>query len=270
MKRITVILIIAICLSILAMPVTAAGNEIGRPAGIALPSNDNQGQGDAVRKVVDRIEENVTQVRETIQEQLRNRNQTGKEVEPPVQNQTRERQEIQTALRANETDAVRNTSVIRERILQERNVLNATLRNATPVRAGWVANDNEVRLAVHTLLAMEDITGGIGPQVSEIARDFNNSALQTWQLEEQIRSRDAFSRFFFGGDRVSAAELTHLTTENQNRIRQIEQLMNTAGLDTETRAMLEEQLRIMQEENARLGQVASAEQQSRGLFGLFG
>ncbi|MFY1644910.1 hypothetical protein ACK11Z_14360, partial [Methanoculleus bourgensis] len=36
-------------------------------------------------------------------------------------------------------------------------------------------DQNQVRLAVHTLLAAENRTGGIGRNISVIAREFNNS-----------------------------------------------------------------------------------------------
>jgi hypothetical protein len=74
-----------------------------------------------------------------------------------------------------------------------------------------------------------------------------------------------FSRFFSGSNRVSAAEPASLAARNQNRIRKIRQLMNTEKPDTDTRAMPEEQLRIMELENTRSGQVTSTGQQSHGL-----
>jgi hypothetical protein len=261
MKHIAVFLIICLCLSAMALPVSAANEGPGRNAGDAGPS-----QGAAVGRIAGEINDSVMQVRETLQEQIRLREQTGNQSGVPVLNRTQDREQIRVPVLTN-TTPVRNSAQEREKIRSDRDALNATLRNATPVRAGWSTTTNEVRLAVHTLLAMENITGGIGPQVSAVAREFNNSASQSWQLEERIRNRDAVSRFFFGGDQVSAAELASLNVQTQNRIRQIEQLMANESLDEETRAMLQEQLAIMEQENTRLGQVSSSEQQSRGIFG---
>lgn len=264
MKRIALFLIICLCLSAMALPAGAANEGAGKNAGDA-----GAGQGAAVGRIAGEINDTVMQVRETLQEQIRLRDQTGNQSGVPVLNRTQDREQIHVMVITNGTPG-RNTAQVREKIRSDRNALNATLRNATPVRAGWSTTTNEVRLAVHTLLAMENITGGIGSQVSAVAREFNNSASQSWQLEERIRNRDAVSRFFFGGDQTSAAELANLSVQNQNRIRQIEQLMANESLDEETRAMLQEQLAIMELENTRLGQVSSAEQQSRGIFGWLG
>ncbi len=163
-----------------------------------------------------------------------------------------------------------NLTRAREEIRLERQQMNATLQAANPPGQQQNANRNEVRLAVHTLLALGNITGGIGPQVSVITQEFNNSAQATWQYEERIQNRDFISRLFFGGDQNAATGLNDLAVQNQNRIRQIEQLVNSSYLDPETRLMLEEQLQIMEQENIRLEQVAQKEQADRGLFGWIG
>lgn len=260
MKPITTILVIALVILVVSLPVTGAKDSPGNNADNAGPSDDNPGQGQGQGQ----------NVRETIQEEneIENEieNKIGQGAGTPAENRTRNQAEV----RIIKTAPGQNITVIHATIRENRNLMNATLQNATPVRAGWSKNANEVRLAVHTLLAMENITGGIGPQVSVIARDFNNSAQNTWQIEERIQNRDAISRFFFGGDQVSASELANLTAQNQNRIRQIEQLMNSEQMDAETRAMLEEQIQVLQQENTRLGQVVSTEQQNRGLLGWFG
>jgi hypothetical protein len=128
-------------------------------------------------------------------------------------------------------------------------------------------NDNDVRSAVHTLLAMDNVTGGIGPQVSALARDFNNSAGSTQQLETRITNRDAFSKFFFGGDHDAAGELVTMTAQNRARIRQIQELMNGTAMDADTRGMMDQQLQVLLGEQDRLDQLASLTVQDRGLFG---
>jgi len=266
MKPITAILVLALVILVVSLPVTAAMDGPGNSDKEAGNAGENPGSGQNVRDDSPATENKTDSTRNVAREENRVEDRAGPGVVKPAENRTQERAEV----RIIKTGPGQNITVIHATIRSDREKLNATLLNATPVRAGWSKNTNEVRLAVHTLLAMENITGGIGPQVSAIARDFNNSARNTWQLEERIQNRDAISRFFFGGDQVSAAELANMTAENQNRIRQIEQLMNSEQLDAETRAMLEEQLQIMQQENTRLGQVASTETQSHGLLGWFG
>lgn len=249
MKIITVILILTICLSAFALP-AAAKEGGGKDTGTAGPDNTGNGTGLNTAKT-DEAANATPQVRETNRQEVREGNRSGISGEPPARNLTEGR-----------PTGAGNMSVPYE----QHGKSTATSGTATPVRAGWSKNDNEVRSAVHALLALENRTGGIGPEVSAIAREFNNSAEQTWQLEKRIQDRDAVSRFLFGGDQVSAAALANLTIQNQERIRQITALVNTGDIDTETRAQLEEQVRVIEQENTRLGQVASAEQQGRGLL----
>jgi len=269
------ILVLVLCIALLALPAAAAAEKGGDPAGVAAGISGGSGAAETL----------AVQVRETIRQETRLENQNGTLTGTAVQNRTENQLENQAGGNAvervlNQTAAQAGAqkttppgqavSQIRETIRLERQQMNATLQGGNLAAQQRNANQNEVYLAVRTLLAMENITGGIGPQVSAIARDFNNSAQSTWQYEDRIQNRDPISRFLFGGDQNSAAELNALTVQNENRIRQIEQLMNTADLDTETRALLEEQLQTMEQENTRLTQMAAAEQQDQGLFGWIG
>jgi hypothetical protein len=74
----------------------------------------------------------------------------------------------------------------------------------------------------------------------------------------------------FGGDREAARELANQTAQNNARIIELKQLMSSATLDTEVRATIEDQIRIIQQEQERLQQLATREQEDRGLFGRFG
>ena len=131
-------------------------------------------------------------------------------------------------------------------------------------------NHNEVRLAVNTLLSMEDRTGGIGQNISAIARDFNNSVSVSEKIEQKIQDRSGIMRLFLGGDRDAAGQLANITSQNQARIQKIQQLISNATLDPDVRAFIEEQLQAMQNEETRLEQLATREQQDRGLFGWLG
>jgi hypothetical protein len=164
----------------------------------------------------------------------------------------------------------RTISDVREDHNRRHESLNATLRNISSGERDRIQNENEVRLAVHTLLEMEDLSGGIGRNVSAIAQDFNNSASSARALENRIQNRNSIIRLLFGGDRDSARELANITAGNQARIVELHQLMSSAPLDADVRAMMEDQVRIMQKEQDRMEQLATREQEDRGFFGWFG
>ena len=164
----------------------------------------------------------------------------------------------------------RTIAEVRDNFTKSHESLNATLRNISSGERDRIQNENEVRIAVTTLLETEGLSGGIGRNVSAIARDFNNSASSIRKLEDRIQTRNSFIRLLFGGDREAARELATQTAQNKARIVELLQLISSATLDTEVRAMMEDQVRIMQKQQDRLAQLATREQEDRGFFGRFG
>nr|MBA4404813.1 hypothetical protein [Nanoarchaeum sp.] len=127
-------------------------------------------------------------------------------------------------------------------------------------------NQNQVRLAVHALLSIENLTGGIGKNVSAIAREFNNSVMSTIRAEEKIQTRSGFTRFFAGGDETTATELESEVEQNELRIQQLTQLRNECQCDQEVKDLMQEQIQLMQQEQTRLRELAQQEKKSKGLF----
>jgi len=128
-------------------------------------------------------------------------------------------------------------------------------------------NQNEVRLAVHALLEMENITGGIGPQIREVARNFNNSIQATLRAEERIEARSGIARFFAGGDAEAADEIEQEINQSRQRIQQLQQLREDCPCSEEVRALMQEQIQKMEQEQDRLQGLAQAEKKSKGLLG---
>ena len=128
-------------------------------------------------------------------------------------------------------------------------------------------NQNTVREAVHTMLAMEDLVGGIGKNISAIAKEFDNSVQKTIGAETKIEERGWFSRLMVGGDKESASALASEVAENRNRVQQLNKLMEDCECDEEVKAMLQEQLQNMEQEQTRLQELAEKEGKRNGLFG---
>lgn len=129
-------------------------------------------------------------------------------------------------------------------------------------------NQNAVRLAVHTLLAMEDLEGGIGKNVSAIAREFDNSVNKTAKAEEKIQKRSKIRTAFFGGDAASADEIDSEVSNNQARIQLLKQYKEQCPCSAEVKAKMQEQIQQMEQENTRLQTLAAAEKAKKGIFGF--
>ena len=251
MKKMKEILIISLCLLFLVLPVIAAQDGQGVQAGITVGTAGNNGQSHGEKNGIGGADGNITTAL------------------PARDTSPGDQRNVQGGNGNNPADTPRNSSQIPGLKNQSGGDHGASPGNTSTVPPGWVKNPNQVRDAVHVLLAMENRTGGIGPQVSAIAREFNNSANASQQYEDRINNRDAFSRFFFGSDQQAAAELANLTTLNQARISEIENLMNTTTLDADTRAQMEEQLLVLQQNVAFELQLAAQARQDHGIFGWF-
>jgi len=251
MKKIILALIIIVVLTMFAMPVIAAKEDNGVKAGITIAAAKTQTTSSGEQEKKQGADDTVTitpTTRETI------------EVEHGTE----------SGIDDSKKTSGRTIADVREDRHKSLESLNATLRNISAGERDRIKNENEVRIAVTTLLDVEDLSGGIGRNVSSIARDFNNSASSMRKLEDRIQTRSSFMRLLFGGDREAARELATQTAQNKARIVELQQLINSANLNTEVRAMIEDQLGIMEKEQERLQQLATREQQDRGFFGWLG
>lgn len=162
---------------------------------------------------------------------------------------------------------IKNATELREAIKEKREVLKEAINQEKEKIREIKEKQNEVRLAVQTLLAAENLTTGIGKEVSAIARDFDNSAKETEQVEEKMMNRGRFMKFLFGGDRNGAELIRNRIQTREEKIQELKNLIDTCDCDAEVKALLQEQIKIMQQEQERLGNVADEEGKDTGLFG---
>lgn len=185
-------------------------------------------------------------------------------------NQNQSQDEIQQR----EQVRARTTNELRTMIQEKQQEMNQEVQSFGEKQQKVYQNQNEVRLAVHSLLAMEDLVGGIGPQVSQIAKDFDNSVQATIQAEEIIQNRNMIVRFFSGGDQEAAGEIEREVNQNNLRVQQLKQLREQCDCDEEIKNMFQEQIQNMEQEQNRLQQLAEKEKQAKGIWGwiksLFG
>ena len=156
---------------------------------------------------------------------------------------------------------------MRQEMDQERQRVNLEASGAGEKKGGMMQNENRVRLAVHALLGLENYTGGVGKNISAIAREFNNSAMKQVKAEEKIATRSGFKRFFAGGDAKAAEEIEAEVNANRERLQKLQMIQDTCDCDMEVKAMMQEQIRDMQQEQVRLEGVASEAKSKKGIFG---
>lgn len=160
-----------------------------------------------------------------------------------------------------------NTLELRNMIQEKQQEMNQEIEQLKEQKKEIYQNQNHVRLAVHSLLAMEDLVGGIGKEVSQIAREFDNSVQATIEREEKIQGRNSFIKFFIGGDEESAEFIEQEVGRNLERIEELKLLKDSCACGVEIETLLQEQIDSVELEQNRLKELAQAEKQTKGIFG---
>ncbi len=168
--------------------------------------------------------------------------------------------------RGSTTTATFSLDQLKQLMEQRKQELSDEEESTTPQLRNVMKNANEVRLAVHALLASKELLGGIGPQVSEIARHMNDSVATTTNAEARIKSRGFVVRLFFGGDKKASKDISKEVERNSKNVAKLTELLNSANLQDEVKAMMEAQVTALKAEQDRLQATASAESKRWGFF----
>lgn len=182
--------------------------------------------------------------------------------------QTQTEQQTQNQGEENEL-MIQQMNEIKQRVQQKQQEMEQEMQSMGEKEQKVYKNQNQVRVAVHSLLEMKDVLEGIGPQVSAIAQEFNNSVQATIRAEERIQTRNTIVRFFAGGDRESAETIEQEVVRNKERIQQLQQLREQCDCHEEVKTMFQEQIQQMEQEQNRLQQLAQNEKQYEWLLGRF-
>lgn len=200
--------------------------------------------------------------------------QQGPGVQTQTQNQQQEGEEVQVQTQVQQGDGsgvqvkAQNSNQLKGMVQSKNQELEQEANQIEDKTVQKVyKNQNTVREAVQLLLSAEDLVGGIGEQVSEIAKEINNSVDKTVQAEEKIQSRNIFAKLFAGGDKAAAEELEQEVSQNKERIQTLTQLVEDCDCEAETKEVLQQQIQNMEQEQNRLEELAATEKNSNGIFG---
>ncbi len=245
MKKLIILMVV---LSLLSSFVLAKGPEVVKAFG------DSE-QRDGNNEVVD-IEDTDNAEDQDNDDGLEDNQQTNNQGENQQLNNLNRNQ-----VGADEIQGIKNR--VQEKIKQ----INNSLEMVNKIQQKVAQNQNQVRLAVHTLLALENHTGGIGKNISSIARGFNNSLQATIKAEERIQSRSRITRFLIGGNEDAANELEEKINQNMNRVQELKEIKNNCDCSEEVLNLIQEQIQNMEQEQNRLQELAQQEKQRKGIFG---
>ena len=182
-----------------------------------------------------------------------------------MSNEDRDNQEINFDLEDDENPA-NSFDELKQKIEKRKNELKQEVASSSKKHKKVIENANEVRLAVHSLLASKELLGGIGPQVSEIAKKMNDSVATTTNAEAKIQSRGFLLRLFFGGGKTSAEVIAQEASQNQKRIANLTELLTKANVPADVQIVLKEQITALETVQTHLQDLAQKEKSSWGIF----
>lgn len=212
----------------------------------------------------EQLKQKAEQVREESKQQMEQIREERKQQIEQIRETFKDQLEL---LREGTTTPARSVEQLKKIIEERRMEIRDGLANTSPSERRVFERASEVSVAVHALLASKDLLGGgIGQQVSEIAKQMNDSVATTTSVEAGVQARGLFSKLFFGGDKRSAEIIAAQVEQNKTRLEMLTGLLESAGTAEEVKVALDAQVQAMQAEQDRLKSVA--EKQSK-LWGLF-
>jgi len=132
-----------------------------------------------------------------------------------------------------------------------------------------VRNNQKVYLVgVDAFQYVTELNSTYDDDLTGIETELGNSLAVTTRAEMQIRSRDAVTRFFMGGDETAAHQLEQHIDANEVRINELEQLIGKCTTCNEqVREQLRDLIQEMDQEQDRLRELSRLELQDRGILG---
>lgn len=110
--------------------------------------------------------------------------------------------------------------------------------------------------------------GGIGEEISEVARQQRNAVDEAEEALDQIDRRKGLTKFILGPNQEAIAEMETIRQRNQERIQELQELKNQVANEADAEN-IQEMIQTVEESNSVLGEKVQEELQSFSLFGLF-
>ncbi len=203
-----------------------------------------------------------------------NKSKSTSTVQTKEQTQTKNKGEEKQLKTQNQIKVMAKTpEELKTMIKKKINEFNASLQKTNSQLKNVYKNQNRIRIAAYALMGMQNFVGEKNaPKVMEIARQLDASVKTTIKAEEKIQKRSKIVRFFMGGDKEAAQEIKRQIQQNKKRIQELKKIYNECeDCDAQVKELLKEQIKNIEQEQIRLGQVAKQEEKSKGIFGfLFG
>jgi len=123
-------------------------------------------------------------------------------------------------------------------------------------------------LATYSLSLAGTVTSSDSPDITRLYQEIEQTMTTISQAQQQIRDRDPLTRTLVGGDAQAAQTLLQATSQNLDRIREMDQLIQSCTTcDPQIQQQLHDQLQVLAQNQTQLQDLAQQEQNNKGWFG---
>ena len=123
-------------------------------------------------------------------------------------------------------------------------------------------------LATYSLSRAGTVTSSDSPDITRLYQQIEQTTTTISQAQQQIRDRDPLTKTLVGGDTQAASALLQTTSQNLDRIREMDQLIQSCTTcDPQIQQQLHDQLQVLAQNQTQLHDLAQQEQNNKGWFG---
>jgi len=127
---------------------------------------------------------------------------------------------------------------------------------------------SEVAKSVQAMLEVSNRTNdpSIGEQIRTIAREQNQSVDNANKAMDKIQERSGLAKFFFGSNYGQMKEVKQIIEQNQERIRELQQIMTNLSNETD-KTEIQNQINVLELQNLNLANQLADEGKGFTFFG---
>ncbi len=174
---------------------------------------------------------------------------------------------VQIKVREETPEKHTDVTVLKVKIRERETEIEQELHIAGVKDPEIIQNQSSFLVGIQAIGEVNELVSVNAANVTRLETELRESLNTTAQAEVRIKERNQVVRFFIGGDDSAARQLLGELEQNQDRIREMQQLIDQCSCSQDVQDVLREQLRDMEQEQERLRALAQQEIDDEGLVG---
>lgn len=174
---------------------------------------------------------------------------------------------IQVKIKEETAEKHTDVTVLKVKIRERETEIEQELHIAGVKDQEIIQNQSSFLVGIQAIGEVNELVSVNTANITRLEMELRESLNTTTQAEVRIKERNQVVRFFVGGDESAARQLLRELEQNQDRVREMQQLIDQCNCSQDVQNVLREQLREMEQEQERLLTLAQQEIDDSGLVG---